>query len=321
MGDMLTMLLTSEAVQLLRYAEYEAVLASSNCIATDHLLIAFVGEPDSRFGRLLRHGRVSAVALRNEVRLLGLSEVSEGDLLHDFKLPLSASLCLVIRQAHYGLNDRTGPKVTEVALLAALLGENDCSALKVLNSLNFVIQPVRMLLANYLGKVESPVDATVVELVRRNTASNGEPELLHLSRKSKLALDRAKQAAMGHGVEWYGPAYLLYGIAATPGTLGSAMLNSHGIEPGNIKAFIAELTPKELTVTDRAVAHAEMTVELKTAIASASRASQDLEGSVIEPEHLLLAILQVPTKATFVLERMHIDKDELIDGLLRVNSR
>jgi ATP-dependent Clp protease ATP-binding subunit ClpA len=316
MDDMLTTPLTKESLQILRYAEYEAVSAHTDCIATDHLLIAFLGEPDSRFGKLLHHGRVSPLAVRNEAHLRALTEANEGDLLHDFKLPLSRQLARIVRRAHQGLNERTGPKITEPALLAALFEEDDCSALKVLRSLNFSVQPVSMLLANYLGKSETPVDV-IIEAAKPNVTNEVAPALLHLSRKSKHALERAKQVAMEHGVECYGPAYLLYGIAATPGTLCSAMFNAHGVEPGSIKAFIAELTPKELTVTDRAVAVAEMTPELKTAIADASSISNAAGASVIEPEHLLLAILRVPTKATFVLDRMNIDRDELIDSILR----
>jgi ATP-dependent Clp protease ATP-binding subunit ClpA len=313
------MIVSPETNRLLRFAEYESRSAGALSIGTHHVLIAFVGEPNCRFGNLLRHGSLTVANMRNEIQNANLHEQTSAAKLPELSRPFSAPMLQVFKHARQGLNERTGHRINEVALLSALLDDTDNAANKLITLLRFNVRPVRTLLGSYLGKIHTAADVEPVppaNIAGPKTHSSPTAQR-HLSRKTRIALERAQQAAVGHGIRWYGPAYALYGLAATPGTICSALLDSHGAKPDSIKAIIAELTPKEMTSTDEVIAAAEMIQDLKDSIKEASAEPQAQGGESIEPEHLLLAILRRPTKAVYVLKQMNIDPEDIIDDLLR----
>lgn len=298
MDDLYNVTLTPEGNALLRMAEREAKALGKAHITTLHVLIALLIYPKGPWNMV---GKVTPENLR-ELHSSASGE-GTGHLGFDtFDLPISEVTRNVICFADRLSKRNDGPGVSPTMLLAAVLEEPGGDAVHALKKLQFDIDPLRKFFSKHCMRAERAI-------------SHPRP----FSRRARLAIERASRTAAQDGIDEYCTRYLLYGLAATPGCICSALLSQHGTEAKDIKAMIAEHTPIERTKRDRSLERASMSYEVATLIPHVFHiADQDSPDAAVAPEHILLALLKHSTHTAELLIHLNIDQEALLDDLARV---
>lgn len=323
--DFNTCLFSADATSIISEAEKQAILMNANCVRTEHLVLGFIGNPQSSAGQLIAKEDVTTKAMLEHTARIRFHELPCGERLRAFLLPMSAEFRNVLLKAHSVSKAQNEAVISDYALLAGLLSEGCSTGMYCLRRVHPDLHALRESFRPYLGPARSagPSRSELCDLSDSSahayvgeTSSRLRPGV-PCGRRARQVVDKAIEAAREHSVAWIGTAYLLFGLAAVPGSLASAALREAGAQPKNVKALIAELTPAESRYPDRLEAP-HPTSELQALMDSAAELARRESSAEITPEHLLFAMLVARNStAQEIMRRMHIDPEEIFDDIHR----
>ena len=140
---------TEKAQQVIRKAQHGAVALGHNYVGTEHILLGLSAVPDSVSAKAIESQGISETDITEKIEeLIGIS--SGGGGLQGYTPRVKRILDRAVQEA---LSMGTGYVGTE-HILIALLGESDCIAVKLLQSLGVNLQRLYEDIMNMLGEGE-----------------------------------------------------------------------------------------------------------------------------------------------------------------------
>jgi ATP-dependent Clp protease ATP-binding subunit ClpA len=317
MDEELELKLNADTRNILQRAEEEVRGMGDEQVSTLHVLLALMQYAKGPWNLLVVR-KVTPDAVRAQDRTEW--QEGEGRPLPPLQMKVTQALSRVAWNAAISSRERPDGSVTPERLLEALIMEPSCDAVLALRKLEFDLETLKSFLYKFLHSPPKPAQRdrnSDAEDYNDNTIYSRPPINKPFSRRVRLAVERASRAAAEDGVQAYCTGYLLYALAETHGCICSAVLFENGVRAKDVKAMLAEHTPIEATKRDRAIEYANMNGEVTLLLPHVFEIAKGSKSMAVEPEHVLLALLQMNTRAAHVLKQLQIDLEMLLDDLLR----
>jgi ATP-dependent Clp protease ATP-binding subunit ClpA len=311
---------------VMQLAQQEARRVGSMKLELQHLLLGILLEGSSEAARLLAAKGIKL----DDLRLVAFPEeveLSTDSVVLDFEL--SKQVFAAVEMASIVARKYGGTLVTPEHLLFALLSYEESRAVKGLQKLGVNIElfvdELRTLMQalvphKQFAESNSVTESNVAEPYNKqdlpftvDDAGTGAP--VNLSNRSIQVVMEAMKGAHALGHNFVSTEFLLLGLFSSAGGGAKHALLAHGASAEMVRLVIERLLGVGPGSTDLPV---PSTANSRETFQLAVEQSRRLSSGVVEPEHLLLALLQITDSNAYrILDNLNVNLAEVNEQLLQ----
>lgn len=313
-------------VKSMQLSEEEANGAGSTKLELHHLLLGILGQRTNRAALLLSSQKVRLDPLR-------LAIFEGDDRPAEFtaaKLELSIQVVTALEMALVAARNAGCLLIAPEHLLLALLSYEESKAVKALQKLGVNIELLVEELRNAI-RGEAPTRHNIVANQQKHSGGGKLPEAksdlpftidnaesgapVNLSNRSIQVVMEAMKGAHALGHNFVSTEFLLLGLFSSAGGGAKHALLAHGASAEMVRLVIERLLGVGPGSTDLPV---PSTANSRETFQLAVEQSRRLSSGVVEPEHLLLALLQITDSNAYrILDNLNVNLAEVNEQLLQ----
>lgn len=302
-------LISDEVQTILRLATEEALQARSDCVGTEHVLLALFLKEGTIADRTLRRLGVTVGYVKTQITKVGETTAKEKQKLEDIEF--SAQLNSALLFANSEMRNTESRKLESEHLLVGIAQETEGLAAKILSQVigDDSVLPlfaIRRAINNSRDAVSAerlessrgPLILSDRQYMKAAAEPNITPTTLQgMSADTKKVLVDSAYEAVTHGATEIGDEHVLLGLLSQQSGLSKSMFDSVCLELNMVrnKALNIERKPYSITWTGLPSSwniQIPLAKDTKKLILRGRSLARNLRSGQLKPEHLLLAILE-----------------------------
>lgn len=302
-------LISDEVQDILRLATDEALQANSECVGTEHVLLAIFLKEDTIAQRTLRRVGITFGFVKSQIAKVSGGTAKKGKTLSDIEF--SAQLSSALLFANNEMRNTESRKLESEHLLIGIVQETEGLASKILSQESEInplldINSVRKAINNSrdavsaerLDRRQGPLILSDRQYMKAAAEPNVTPTTLKgMSADTKKVLVDSAYEAVTHGATEIGDEHVLLGLLSQQSGLSKSIFDSVCLELNMVrrKALNIERKPYSITWTGLPSSwniQIPLAKDTKKLIMRGRSLARDFRSVQLKPEHLLLAILE-----------------------------
>lgn len=302
-------LISDEVQDILRLATDEALQANSECVGTEHVLLAIFLKEDTIAQRTLRRLGITFGFVKSQIAKVSGVAAKKGKTLSDIEF--SAQLSSALLFANNEMRNTESRKLESEHLLIGIVQETEGLASKILSQESEInplldINSVRRAINNSrdavsaerLDRKQGPLILSDRQYMKAAAEPNVTPTTLKgMSADTKKVLVDSAYEAVTHGATEIGDEHVLLGLLSQQSGLSKSIFDSVCLELNMVRRKALNLERKPYSITWTGLPSSwniqiPLAKDTKKLIMRGRSLARDFRSVHLKPEHLLLAILE-----------------------------
>ncbi len=278
---------TEKAINVILYAQEEAILARHDKLYPEHLLIGIVREGSGISAKLLKASGIDTDILRETLKQLKLGGTKIQTTTNT--LTFSPAVKKILRESWYEAQSTGTYYVTPENLFLSILREKDSSVVNLLSSSNVNLEKIKTTVEKIANKAIKPfVHPEEAGASTSITSRTIDKNILFEEEQLKKIMEIARHKLKNSNHEAYGTEQLVMAMLENKDSWISQTLESEGITPEKFEEKVREINSRKDEYNEN---EPEFTPKAYKAMYSAFEIAKEFGSTYIKPEHILLGIL------------------------------
>lgn len=300
---------TEKAINVVSEAQNIAREKKSDCVKTEHLLLALVKEAKGISLKIFSSYDINYERLENEMGLTEGRNTSKN-------MPFSDHMKDVLKNTLDLANKSGNPTILYEHLFLAVINDKKSDNAKILEKLGFDTTKSRLLLEKLVQrKTKRLYHPEMDERREIETNKTKETDLIFDSEESMKIFERAAAKLSASNYEIMGTEQIISSILEDKDSQLARIFEDNGVTSelfeeklNNVKSRKSEYEGRQIIFTPNAFV--TMNLALQTA--------KELGSSVVLPEHIVLGLLKTKKGVAYdILKDLHITDDDLAHSIIK----
>jgi len=279
---------TEKAINVILYAQEEAILAKHEKLYPEHILMGIVREGSGISAKLLKASGIDADTLRETLKELQGADTQNP--LTSNTLTFSPAVKKILREAWYEAQSTGTYYVTPENLFLCMLREKDSPVATLLSNSDVNLEKIK-------ATVEKIANKAIKPFVHPEEAGSPsgiairamDKSILYEEEQLKKIMEIAEEKLKSSSHEAFGTEQLVLAILESKSSWVSEILGSEGINSEKFEEKVREINSRKDEYNEH---EPEFTPKAYRSMCSAYEIAKEFGSTYIKPEHVLLGILK-----------------------------